>query len=83
MTTESDFKKIYSHTLRNRPEVEASRNCGCIDCCRIFPTAEIADWADDGQTAVCPYCGTDAILGEAAGWQLTDGLLEKLNQIYF
>ena len=77
------LEAIYSQTLRNRKEVEASDNCGCADCCRIFPAAEVVDWADENQTGICPYCGTDAIVGDAAGWQLTTELLEELNELYF
>ena len=74
---------IYAHTLRNRKVLEASRLCGCADCRRVFPAAEVAHWADDGQTGICPYCGTDALVGDAAGWPLTTELLEELNNLYF
>lgn len=77
------LETIYSHTLRNRKELEASCNCGCAGCRTIFPAAETVDWVDEGQTGICPYCGTDALVGDAAGWQLTTELLEELNDLYF
>lgn len=52
--------------------VKASRNnidalddfemCGCYFCIRVFDTDEIVDFTDNGNTALCPHCGVDAII---------------------
>lgn len=36
--------------------------CGCFHCLTVFPAAEVIDWADDGNTPLCPYCGSDAVV---------------------
>ena len=77
------IKSIYSHTLRNRQEVLASVNCGCIACLCLFPASDVVAWADKGETAICPFCGIDAVLGDATGWGITPELLAELNEVYF
>lgn len=47
---------------KHRYLVERSFFCGCYSCEKIFLTGEITEWVDNGKTAVCPYCGTDAVL---------------------
>ena len=31
---------------------------------RNFPSVKITEWWDDDNTAVCPYCGIDSIIGK-------------------
>lgn len=80
---EDALKDAHRHTIHNRREVEASRFCCCISCRRRFKPSEIDAYADGGDTAVCPYCDCDAVLGEACGIGLTDELLEQLHDKYF
>lgn len=35
-----------------------------------------------GMTAVCPVCNYDAVIGSAAGYELTDGFLRSLEQYW-
>lgn len=81
--TKEQIEAAYAHTIRNRSEILPSRNCCCIDCRRIFPAREVVDWIDDGQTAMCPYCDTDAVIGDASGYQLTDEFINTLHNEYF
>ena len=36
--------------------------CSCFHCLTIFAAAEVVDWIDDGNTPLCPYCGSDALV---------------------
>jgi hypothetical protein len=36
--------------------------CGCTNCYRLFSFADIAEFWDDGETPVCPCCGSDNVL---------------------
>jgi len=36
--------------------------CGCTNCYRLFSYADIADFWDDGETPVCPCCGSDNVV---------------------
>lgn len=80
---EDFLKDVHMHTCHNRHELEASQFCYCISCRTFFKPEEIDSYTDEGNTAICPYCGCDAVLGEACGIKLTDDLLEQLHNKYF
>ena len=41
------------------------------------------EWVDFDLTALCPYCGIDAVIGESAGYPLTEELLKKMRDYWF
>lgn len=51
------------HASKHRVELEAGERCGCFFCFRTFPPSAIKAWIDANQTALCPHCGIDAVLG--------------------
>jgi hypothetical protein len=82
----ADLLAAYRHTTKNRAEIEASTACGCCYCMQIFPADEIVAWAglDFSQldnpdaadaTAVCPRCGSEAVIGDRAGFPITPAFL--------
>lgn len=81
--SEDALKAAHMHTSHNRREVEASQFCYCISCRTFFKPEEIESYADKGDTAICPYCDCDAVMGEACGIKLTDELLGQLHNKYF
>lgn len=78
-----NLRQIYRHTANHREEVLQSSRCCCVYCGRDFNSADIDEWVDDGQTAVCPHCGIDAVLGDSSGYDLTPKLLKALHLAYF
>ena len=81
--TEKELEAIYAHTLRNRAEIAHSVRCGCAACEELFDAADVEEYIDDGQTVLCPCCGVDAVIGDAASVELTAELLAELNKKYF
>ncbi len=75
----------HQHVTGNKEELERSSICGCVGCKEIYRPTEILDYIEDtiGMTAVCPYCFTDAIIGDASGMKVTKKNLRKLNKIWF
>lgn len=62
--------------------------CGCFHCCRIFPPAAIIDWVDSdqtgaGQTAMCPFCGIDSVIGSSSGYPITKEFLASMKRYWF
>lgn len=80
---EDKLRDAHLHTSHNRREVENSKECNCICCQRIFPADEIEDYADGGETAICPYCDCDTLIADSSGIKLTKELLSQLNKKYF
>jgi len=61
---------------------------------QIFPPIEIQDWVDvhddneveineQGQTALCPKCGIDSVIGSKSGHPITLEFLELMHQHWF
>lgn len=74
----------HQHSIYHLSEIEASQWCGCFLCRSIFETGEIEDWCDDGDTALCPRCGCDAVIGDASGLPVRDiEFLGQMNRYYF
>jgi len=49
-----------------------SGGCGCFHCLSLFAAEAINGWTDDGETALCPRCGMDAVVpAEALGFGTT------------
>ena len=50
-------------TFKTKKLLEKSKFCGCYRCLKIFDFNQIVKYLDENQTAVCPYCKIDAVLG--------------------
>lgn len=70
-------------STRNKSEIAESSECGCFYCLQRFSAKEIEEWADNGETALCPKCGCESVLGDASVPELTERLLEKMRQQFF
>jgi hypothetical protein len=53
----------------HRALVERSKLVGCFHCMTIFPPSEITEWIDNEETAICPYCGIDAVLPDSVDFE--------------
>jgi hypothetical protein len=73
----------HRHSIRHRAEIEASDRCGCFYCLRIFGREQIEEWTDDDDTALCPHCGIDAVLGNASGYEISTPFLSQMHAAWF
>ena len=82
-----DYIRAHRHCSHHREEVLASQQCGCFYCCSIFAPSEIETWIDVwegvGQTAMCPYCGIDAVIGSESGYPITPEFLNQMKSYWF
>lgn len=83
MRQDKRYEEIYKHSCRNHAELKQSLKCGCFSCGRIFDATEVEDYIDGGETALCPYCSVDSVIGDASGIELNPKLLSELKQMYF
>ena len=86
--SDEELHEIHTHSTANREEVEASSRCACFYCQEVFRATEVKDYIvepsmDYRETALCPRCGADTILGDAAGIPFYKELIEKLHRHYF
>ena len=64
---EMAFKSARVHASRHRDQIERSESAGCFHCEVTFPASAISEWIDEAETALCPVCGTDSVIGDASG----------------
>ena len=72
------------HSIYNRAEVEDSELCGCFYCLSTFHPSEIKEWTDKNEdTAICPVCDIDSVIGDASGYPITPEFLKELHDYWF
>ena len=59
---------VEAAAFRNREDVERARMCRCFSCEAAVDPAEVRDWADGGETAICPECRVDMVVPDK-GWE--------------
>lgn len=79
--------EAHKRSIFHRDEIEQSSDCGCFYCLEIFPPTEILDWVDQGdprgQTALCPKCGIDSVIGSASGFPIEKNFLREMHRHWF
>ena len=73
----------HKHSTKHRSAVEASASCACFFCFRTFAPGAIKAWTDNSQTALCPGCGTDSVLGSASTPRIDDAFLRTMHRHFF
>jgi hypothetical protein len=79
----SDVKAAHGYCSNNRASLKKDAKCGCFYCTQIFSAEEITDFTDNEKTALCPYCGVDAVIGESSGFPITKEFLNKMKDYWF
>jgi len=67
----------------HREIIRDSKVCGCFQCLELFPPSEIAEWTDDDDTALCPKCGIDSVIGSVSGYPIEREFLMKMRDHWF
>lgn len=76
----TELAEIFKHCAKNKEELIASAQCGCINCRNIFEPKEIVTWVGFYQdTAICPLCGCNVIIAGKVT-PLTPELLQELHE---
>ena len=84
----TDHIDAHKHSIRHREQIIHSQSCGCFYCLQIFLPTEVKRWIDDGetskdQTALCPNCGIDAVIGSQSGFPIEPQFLKKMHDYWF
>jgi hypothetical protein len=83
-----DLLAAHDRSSNHRAEVMGSISCGCFCCCQTFAPTEITEWTDDdkdgqGQTAICPRCGVDSVIGSKSGIDISQDFLSRMSDYWF
>ena len=72
------------HAGKHKVEILKSEYCACYYCQRTFLPSKIETWVDEENTALCPKCGIDAVIGSASGLPINDHrYLKEAHAFYF
>lgn len=83
-SSKEDLLRAHTYTLDNYPMLFAQQACVCIYCKERFASHAIRDYSySEKGTALCPKCGIDSIVGEYAGFELSDAFIEKMHEYFF
>ena len=75
---------LQRQSIGNKARLADAKDCGCFSCLSHFAVAELEYCDDEGdQTAVCPHCGIDSVIGEHDDERVSDDLLRAMNERYF
>lgn len=77
------FEEAHSRSLRNQKVIQSSELCGCFCCLSTYPSKEVTEFVRVDETAICPRCGVDAVLGDQSGCSLTQSFLREMQVRWF
>lgn len=79
------LKAAHKASFKNEQQIKTSKMCGCFACKSIFPASKVTlvEETDGQKTAWCPECNTDAVLGDASGYPITEEFLQKMHDEWF
>lgn len=77
------FRQLSHFSMKNKALLGISSKAGCYSCCKVFLANEIKEYTDDGETALCPYCSVDAVVGDASGYLVTEDNLRIASKYWF
>lgn len=82
---ERELQIAHDHCTAHRAEIERSESCRCFYCLDTFPPGEIEEWIADrgGDTAICPRCGIDSVIGSASGVDMSDAFFDAMHSHWF
>lgn len=75
---------LQRQSIGNRARLADAKDCGCFFCLSHFPASAAEYWDDEGgETAVCPKCGIDSVIGEYDDERIPDDLLRAMKERFF
>lgn len=80
---EKDIIRAHVCGSSNKEQLKKVIKCGCFYCLKIFDPKLIKDWCDNGETAICPFCGIDSIIYDNKFYPVEKSFLEKMKKYWF
>jgi NAD-dependent SIR2 family protein deacetylase len=78
-----DIQAAHKHSIHHRAEIMLSTLCGCFHCFATFSPSDVSEWTDQEDTALCPKCGIDSVIGDRAGFPISREFLQTMKAHWF
>lgn len=78
--------RAHKASFKNMDELRNDTLCGCFYCMKIFSPKEIKETVEENdrkETALCPYCEIDSVIGKSTGFPITKSFLSVMCSKYF
>lgn len=69
--------------IKNKSLIDLSNKIGCFHCLKMVDKDQIKDFTDNGQTAICPLCSVDSLVGDACGVAINNETLLQANNFWY
>jgi hypothetical protein len=79
----NDCLLAHEHSANHFDSILSSEICGCFYCLELFPPDQITEFIDYGQTALCPHCKIDSVIGSASGFPINSSFLSEMKGHWF
>ena len=74
----------HNSLFRNKICLTKNQLCGCFFCLKVFYSREITEYVHTYETALCPYCRIDSVIGENSGYPIDDiKFLKAMHKYWF
>ncbi|HLK28653.1 MAG TPA: hypothetical protein VKT28_08730 [Puia sp.] len=87
MNNQDLLRAAHQHSIFNKDEILESQVCGCFYCLKNFAPQQITEWVEEGdnrhETALCPFCSIDSVIGNKSGYKVDDKNFLKTMYDYF
>ena len=83
MEMPTEIVAAHGHSSDNKNEISKSNRCSCFYCLESFPSDEVRQWVNGENTAICPNCGIDSVIGDASGLSLNKEFLISMKKYWF
>ena len=80
---ETQLEKLQAYSSHNRQFVAVSQKCYCFYCMKSMEPDMIKSYTDDGETALCPYCGIDAVLPDGIDEHIDESVMREMHGYWF
>ena len=70
----------HSHCTGNNSQLIENELCGCFYCLATYSPGEINEWIiekDKRETAICPKCDTDSVIGSKSEYPVSNKIFFK------
>lgn len=80
-----EAQRYRAAAFANRESISKSSTCVCYHCLCRFSANAVDNWIEDikDDTAICPACGIDSVLGDATGLDLSDAVILQVSKKSF
>ncbi|UNU72982.1 cytoplasmic protein [Moraxella nasovis] len=80
-----ELKALHGLCTNHRNLLKKYQQCACFHCLTYFDYSDIQkeDWIDNNDTALCPYCGIDAVLPNDFNNLIEENLLKTMQKYFF